>query len=844
MTILGAEAGNAVGGRDAETGTGETTIVGDAEVTAASGVTLDGLRFLNDATTTGGGGTSPTLQFLSGGHTVTNSIFWSTVAGGANGVDDRAIMVNPILGGTLTITDNLISGSSEGLFATASWGRGIWFDGGGVALVVTGNTIEWARTGLNLDMGGASTANVSDNVLQNLGTMVSVGIDSDGVILSNNDVSNVGDEFNYRNLGTDTVLDAGAAIDTLTLVGGLNDFISILGGSGNDTLTGTEHADIIDANNRPGFGSVADNDTLNGLGGSDLMFGKLGNDALNGGADNDTLDGGGGDDIFDGGVGDDSLSGAAGTDTALYSGAATITRSGANWQVTDAGGTDTLFDVEIVDDGAAGKTLLVGLGGFTTIQEAVDAASAGDTILIAPGTYAETVTVNKLLTILGPNAGIPGSDPRGAEAIVDGGIYVHADGVTIDGLEVLGGAMLAGNPAGIYVDTDNVTLTNLYLQGEGATLTPGVLTPFNGGVTGLTLSDSRIDDWSHGTYFNPSTQFTASGNSFDGNGVGLTGDDWGAGTTIADNDFTNSSFGHVGYGSLDSVEDVGSYFGTGNSFDATGGRPVGIFLYGDGTPGGQEITGTDFADYIAAAEFVPGSGTGSIFHGEGGDDFLDAGTGTDRAVYADAIGADDVATVADVDPLTAGDQAGWTVTSATEGTDTLRGVEIVSGASGNILLVGSSGFATLQEAIDAALDGDTILVAPGTYSGDLTVDKDVTILGANAGLAGDDGGRGAETIIAGGLDVSADGVTIDGVSITGGVTGAGAPWPSGVYLTGDDFTLTNSILDGDGVATNGSGDNSAILTGQVTGLDVGDNLFTGYVIGALRLRPRQHRLGP
>ena len=83
VTIRGAQAGEAVGGRDAAGGVGETTIVGDAEVTATSGVTLDGLRFVNDGTTTGGAGTEPTLQILTAGHTVTNSIFWSTVEGGA-----------------------------------------------------------------------------------------------------------------------------------------------------------------------------------------------------------------------------------------------------------------------------------------------------------------------------------------------------------------------------------------------------------------------------------------------------------------------------------------------------------------------------------------------------------------------------------------------------------------------------------------------------------------------------------------------------------------------------------------------------------------------------------------
>ncbi len=79
--------------------------------------------------------------------------------------------------GTITITDNYITGSQTGLFGTASWGRGIWFDGGGVDLNVTGNTIEFSRTGLNLEMGGSSDATVQDNTFRSDGTAISVGAD-------------------------------------------------------------------------------------------------------------------------------------------------------------------------------------------------------------------------------------------------------------------------------------------------------------------------------------------------------------------------------------------------------------------------------------------------------------------------------------------------------------------------------------------------------------------------------------------------------------------------------------------------------------------------------------------
>src|SRR5450432_4169070 len=89
---------------------------------------------------------------------------------------------------------------------------------------------------------------------------------------------------------------------------------------------------------------------------------------------------------------------------------------------------------------------------YTTIQAAVNAASKGAIITVDAGTYAELVTVNKSLTIRGPQAGIDGrSNTRAAansEAIVNGavisskvkstGFYIHANDVTIDGFTVTG----------------------------------------------------------------------------------------------------------------------------------------------------------------------------------------------------------------------------------------------------------------------------------------------------------------------------------------------------------------------------------------------------------------------
>ena len=71
-------------------------------------------------------------------------------------------------------------------------------------------------------------------------------------------------------------------------------------------------------------------------------------------------------------------------------------------------------------------------------------------------------------------------------------------------------------------------------------------------------------------------------------------------------------------------------------------------------------------------------------------------------------------------------------------------------------------FASIKAALEAAYDGDTIIVSKGTYADNLTIDKKVTIVGPNAEKIGKDATRVDEAIIDGAISVSSDDVVIAG----------------------------------------------------------------------------------
>jgi hypothetical protein len=250
-----------------------------------------------------------------------------------------------------------------------------------------------------------------------------------------------------------------------------------------------------------------------------------------------------------------------------------------------------------------------------------------------------------------------------------------------------------------------------------------------------------------------------------------------------------------------------------------------------GTKNSDTLPGTNSADKIL------GKAGDDILQGLQGDDFINGGKGTDTAVFS--------GTREDYDIVFRGNGHGPVqVTdlraSPEDGSDRLINVELLSFAdvtvdtstgavvgagAGNVVVVHADGtfdsFATIADAVAAAIDDETIFIGSGTFeAGSILISEDLTIIGAEG------------TQINGGFFIGAggDGTTIDNVAINGGAAVAGESGLIGIFVQADDVTITNSTFNGDAnVATADRGILTSITDGQ--GLVISGNTFTGWNTG-------------
>lgn len=124
------------------------------------------------------------------------------------------------------------------------------------------------------------------------------------------------------------------------------------------------------------------------------------------------------------------------------------------------------------------------------------------------------------------------------------------------------------------------------------------------------------------------------------------------------------------------------------------------------------------------------------------------------------------------------------------------------------LRVPSDNYSTIQSAVDAACPGDTVIVESGTYHENIAITTPIT-------LRGIDTGDGFPVIDACGngtaLSVTADGVTIEGFSLTGG----GEKYTdAGLYVKADNTSLINlSVRQNADIGINVDDSENTTITG-------------------------------
>jgi parallel beta-helix repeat protein len=163
---------------------------------------------------------------------------------------------------------------------------------------------------------------------------------------------------------------------------------------------------------------------------------------------------------------------------------------------------------------------------FCKIQDAIDAASADDTIIIAAGQYNEhDLTINKSLTIQGTGSGSTIIDGQDISRV----FFINKSTVDMSGMTIRNGNTTFYG-GGIYSFMGNVTLNNCTVSDNEADYGGGIAN--NEGdvtLTNCTIADNHAADHGGGIYNVDSnltmTNCTISGNEADGNGGGICNSD-------------------------------------------------------------------------------------------------------------------------------------------------------------------------------------------------------------------------------------------------------------------------------------------------------------------------------
>jgi LPXTG-site transpeptidase (sortase) family protein len=388
---------------------------------------------------------------------------------------------------------------------------------------------------------------------------------------------------------------------------------------------------------------------------------------------------------------------------------------------------------------------IVGGDCYGTIQAAVNAASPGSTINVAAGTYDEDVNLNKSLALLG--AGADEAIIRGVFGGDSATVRVAANSVTIAGFTItrLGNNVTDWNNPGL-------NSTGIGIQGAltGMVVHDNILTGNRTGIdinnsSGHTVRNNLITDNRTGMILrNQTNNLTVTENRITDNWtVGIVFLDASGGTnnplqTALNCSFSNNNISGNWYGQVVDRQTGGSLPLPGSNLKNFSGN-----WFGTAAP----VLATTNSAEPGYADLIP------VEFG---------GTATPPAGQADLLGP--ASANIDFTPhLNSGMDTNVETTSG-RGTFSFQGDFSALNVSAASPQSGSTG--RIQEAINLLI-GSTINVSAGVYTENITINKALDLLGAQANIAAE--GRTAssagESTIQGLLTVTASDVEVNGFSL-------------------------------------------------------------------------------
>ncbi|MWD29653.1 DUF4347 domain-containing protein [Aquicoccus sp. SCR17] len=493
-----------------------------------------------------------------------------------------------------------------------------------------------------------------------------------------------GDDTVMGGLGDD-VLDGGEGFDVVdffTATEGVSVNLSISGGQlvslieGTDSfvsiegLSGSDYADSLIGDAAANWlAGMTGDDTLMGASGDDTVLGGEGMDWLYGNQGNDSLDGGDDNDWLHGGQGDDTVMGGAGDDTVMGGHGNDVLDGGEGFDVVDFFTATEGVSVDLSISGDQLVSLIEGTDSFIGIE----GLSGSD--------YADTLSGDAAANWL---AGMTGDDTlmgaSGDDTVLGGEgmdwLYGNKGNDSLDGGD--GNDWLHGGQGddtvmgGAGDDTVMGGFGNDVLDGGEGFDVVDFFTATEGVSVNLSISGGQLVSLIEGT------------DSF----IGIEG--------LSGSDYADSLIGDAAANWLAGMTGDDTLMGASGDDTVLGDEGM-DWLYGN--KGNDSLDGGDGNDWLHGGQgddtVMGGNGDDTVMGGHG-DDVIDGGEGFDGIDFFTATEG------VSLDLSVTGPQ----FVSATEGTDTVTGIEVVYGSAfGDVLTAGDEGNGLAGQLGDDTLTG-------------------------------------------------------------------------------------------------------------------------------------------